>query len=75
MVFMADHLAALNDTADTEAETEFVTDLRTENTFPGVRSIISVPSAEPHSYTVRLEDERFLTTIIYSSFSELNGEK
>lgn len=33
MVFMADNLAALHDTA----ETEFATDLRTENTFPGVQ--------------------------------------
>ena len=64
MVFMADRLAALHDTA----ETEFATNLRTENTFPGVRGIISVPSAEPHSmiaYTVRLKNERFLTITAY----------
>ena len=47
MVFMADRLAALYDTE----ETEFATDLRTENTFPEVRSIISVPSARLISYS------------------------
>ena len=45
MILMADRLAALHDTA----ETELATDLRNENTFPGVRSIITVPSAEPHT--------------------------
>ena len=35
-------LAVLHDTT----ETEFATDLRT---FPGVRSIVTVPSAEPHT--------------------------
>ena len=56
---MEDSLAALHDTA----ETEFATDLRTENTFPGVRSIISVPSAEPRSMINK--NERFLTIAAY----------